>query len=215
MNISTAARSRKAGHPMKSPLAAAHHNLATAASPCDTAARQQLHDPAPRAVTLKEFAGYLRTVTNRDGRPYQSETVSTYVYAGRALDAWMSTADIEGNFSVVDTAMLNRFFRDYFRQHGQGGTNAQQRNLRHLFNFLHREEGLPHPYAEDLHRYTEVKRRPATLSGDFVHDLLEVTGGGRPPQECPGRSGRTACPAGTCQRSCSGHILARPQGAQA
>jgi integrase/recombinase XerD len=178
MTTGTATRPRRAIHPMKSPLATRNHDLAVAAPlRADTSQRQR--DPAPRAATLEEFADYLRTITNRDGRPFQPATVETYVYAGRALDAWMSAANIDGDFSMVDTAMLNRFFRDYFRQHGQGGTNAQQRNLRHLFNFLQREQGLAHPYNDDLHRYTEVKHRPATLSGDFIRDLLDVTGGGR------------------------------------
>ena len=40
----------------------------------------------------------------------------------------MTVYGIEGDFTVCDTAMLNRFFRDYFREHGQGGTPSQQRN---------------------------------------------------------------------------------------
>lgn len=179
MTTTTATRNRRASHPMKSALATHRHGLITAAPPPAADIGRRHHGPAPRAATLEEFADYLRTITNRDGRPFQPATVNTYVYAGRALDAWMSAANIEGGFSVVDTVMLNRFFRDYFRQHGQGGTNAQQRNLRHLFNFLQREEGLVHPYTDDLHRYTEVKHRPATLSGDFIRDLLDVTGSGR------------------------------------
>lgn len=90
----------------------------------------------------------------------------------------MTAQDIDGDFTVVDTAMLNRYFRDYYREHGQGGTNAQQRNLLPLFNFL-QEECDPHPYTPKLNRYTEVKGKPKTLSGDFVNDLLEVTGGGK------------------------------------
>ena len=178
MKTSTAARTRRASHPMKSPLAASCHSAAAAPHGSAPAAARR-PDPVPRAATLAEFADYLRTIPNRDGRPFQPATVSTYVFAGRALDTWMTGEDIDGDFTTVDTAMLNRFFRDYFRQHGQGGTNAQQRNLRHLFNFLQREEGHPHPYDGDLHRYTEVKRRPATLSADFIRELLEITGGGR------------------------------------
>jgi site-specific recombinase XerD len=75
--------------------------------------------------------------------------------------------------------MLNRYFRDYFDRRGQGGTNAQQRNLLQLFNFLQREYGHPHPYTDDLNRYAEVKGRPKTLAADFVSELLEVTGGGK------------------------------------
>ena len=52
--------------------------------------------------------------------------------------------------------------------------------MRHLFSYLARETGHPHPYTDVLHRYSEQKRRrPATLSADFIQDLLEVTGNGR------------------------------------
>lgn len=92
----------------------------------------------------------------------------------------MSAEGIEWDFTVANTAMLNRFLRDYFRQRGQGGTHSQQRNMRHLFSYLAREVGHPHPYTDALHRYSEQKqRRPATLSADFIKDLLEVTGNGR------------------------------------
>ena len=92
----------------------------------------------------------------------------------------MTAEGIDGDFTVADTAMLNRFLRDYFRQHGQSGTHSQQRNMRHLFSYLARETGHPHPYTDALHRYSEQKqRRPATLSADFIKDLLEATGNGR------------------------------------
>jgi hypothetical protein len=97
----------------------------------------------------------------------------------------MSATSVEGGFSVVDTAMLNRFFRDYFRRHGQGGTNAQQRNLRHLFNFLQREEGLPHPYTDDLHRYTEVKHQPTRRRADTWPSLSHEAAGSMPPCSKP------------------------------
>ena len=52
---------------------------------------------------------------------------------------------IDGDFTVVDTGMLNRYFREYYLEHGQGGTHTQQRNLIQLFNFLERERGGRHP----------------------------------------------------------------------
>jgi integrase len=92
----------------------------------------------------------------------------------------MTAESIDGDFTVADTALLNRFLRDYFRQHSQGGTHSQQRNMRHLFSYLARETGHPHPCTDKLHRYSEQKqRRPATLPADFIKDLLEVTGNGR------------------------------------
>ena len=126
MTTSTVTRRRRAIHPMKSPLATRQHDLPAAVPPHGTAADSRRRDPAPRAATLEEFADYLRTITNRDGRPFQPATVDTYVYAGRALDAWMSAANIDGDFAVVDTAMLNRFFRDYFRRQGQHQCTAAE-----------------------------------------------------------------------------------------
>jgi hypothetical protein len=61
----------------------------------------------------------------------------------------MTANDIEGDFTAVDTAMLNRYFRDYHREHGQGGTNAQQRNLLPLFKFLNEELRHPHPHTSN------------------------------------------------------------------
>jgi integrase len=91
----------------------------------------------------------------------------------------MTENGIKGDFTVVDARMLNRYFRDYFRERGKGGTNAQQRNLLQFFNFLEHDYGHPHPYTDELNRYAEVKGKPHTLSGEFIEDLLEVTGGGR------------------------------------
>jgi integrase len=74
---------------------------------------------------------------------------------------------------------LNRYFRDYYLERGQGGTHTAQRNLIQLFSYLQREHGHPTPYGEGLNRYPEVRGRPKTLGADFIDDLLEVTGGGR------------------------------------
>jgi integrase/recombinase XerD len=75
--------------------------------------------------------------------------------------------------------VLNRFFTDYLAAHGQSGTNTKQRNLRHLFSWLEKAYGHPHPYTDDLNRYAPVKIRPSTLAQGFIGDLLEVTGGGQ------------------------------------
>ena len=128
---------------------------------------------------MAEFADYLRTVNNRDGRPYEGKTIEAYLIPCRNLDKWLTAKGIEGDFTVADTALLNRYFREYYLEHGQGGTHTLQRNLIQLFNYLQREHGHPTPYGEALNRYAEVKGRPKTLGGDFVDELLEVTGGGR------------------------------------
>jgi hypothetical protein len=56
----------------------------------------------------------------------------------------------EADFTACDTATLNRFFRWYYDEHGQGGTSTKQRNLRHLFTWLEAEYGHPHPYTDVL-----------------------------------------------------------------
>lgn len=59
-----------------------------------------------------------------------------YVETARVLSHWMDSQGIDGDFTVCDTAMLNRFFADYIATHTQGGTNTRQGGLRHLFNWL-------------------------------------------------------------------------------
>ena len=77
----------------------------------------------------------------------------------------MRAEGIEADFTACDTEMLNRFFAAYYATHGQGGTNTKQRNLRHLFSWLEREHDHPHPYTEDLQRYTPARTRLSTLAG--------------------------------------------------
>jgi hypothetical protein len=132
-----------------------------------------------REQTMAEFADYLRTTNNRDGRPYEEKTIEAYLIPCRNQDKWLTASGIEGDFTVADTALLNWYFRDYYLEHGQGGTHTLQRNLIQLFNYLQREHGHPTPYGEGLSRYAEVKGRPKTLGADFVDELLEVTGGGQ------------------------------------
>jgi len=176
-----ATRGRRApGRALKSPLAVPGAAPASANPAFGSLAlapgRAALSD---REATLAEFQGYLRTVNNRAGRPFEEKTITAYSDPVKSLDRWMTANGIGGDFTAADTALLNRFFRDYYLEHGQGGTHTQQRNLIQLFNFLERERGFPTPYADGLNRYAAVKGRPKTLSGDFIDDLLEVTGGGR------------------------------------
>ena len=46
-----------------------------------------------------------------------------------------------------DVATLNRYFREYYLAHGQGGTHTLQRNLIQLFNYLEHERGFAIPSA--------------------------------------------------------------------
>jgi integrase/recombinase XerD len=132
-----------------------------------------------RQMMISEYGEWLRTQTNRHGRPFQAESISAYRDAAVALSSWMTSVGLEADFTRCDTAALNRFFRAYLAAHSQGGTNTKQRNLRHLFTWLASEYGHPHPYSDALLRYAPVKVRPSTLAADFIRDLLTVTGDGR------------------------------------
>ncbi len=130
-------------------------------------------------MMISEFADWLRSVTNKHSRPFQEGTIRDYAETARVLDRWMSSQGNDGDFTACDTALLNRFFADYFAGHGQGGTNTRQRSLRHLFTWLETTYGHPHPYTGALHRYSPVQTRPSTLAQEFIADLLEVTGSGQ------------------------------------
>ena len=74
-----------------------------------------------RRLMISEFRDWLGSRTNRNGRPFQADTVSAYADAAIALDAWMTAEGIDADFTACDTAMLNRFFAAYFRAHGRAG----------------------------------------------------------------------------------------------
>jgi site-specific recombinase XerD len=204
----TATRGRRApGRTLKSPLAAAAARAATARSgpESETSVRASVV-LSDRAATLAEFEDFLRTTNNRDGRPFEEASIKAYVSPGKNLDTWLTAQKINGDFTVADTATLNRYFREYYLEHGQGGTHTLQRNLIQLFSFLERERGHPSPYAAGLNRYAEVKGRPKTLAADFIDDLLEVTGSGghatsRPPAIM--RSSASCAARASADRNCS------------
>jgi integrase/recombinase XerD len=180
MTITATASRRVTSRILKSPLAVPDGSVASAAVADTPTLVLEAAVLSDRGATLAEFEGYLLTVNNRDGRPYEEKTISNYIGPGKNLDRWMTASGIDGDFTVADTALLNRYFREYYLEHGQGGTHTLQRNLIQLFNFLQHERGFASPYSGDgLNRYAPVKGRPKTLSGVFIDDLLEVTGGGR------------------------------------
>ena len=45
------------------------------------------------------------------------------------MDTWLRARGIEGDFTVADTVLLNRYFREYYLEHGQSGTHTLQRNF--------------------------------------------------------------------------------------
>jgi site-specific recombinase XerD len=130
---------------------------------------------------VSEFAAWLRRQASpKTKRPFAEQTIIGYSEAARVLDRWMESEGIEGDFTVCDVPMLNRFFVGYHGEHGQGGTNNRQRNLHHLFKWLARHYGHLDPWASDeLVRYGPVKSRPSTLTEDFIRALLAVTGDGK------------------------------------
>src|SRR5580700_2597565 len=120
MPARTKARTRMPGQPLKSPLAVASSQLPSGLPPGAPGAR-----PAPktalseREATTAEFEDYLRTTTNRDDRPYEEATINAYVSPAKHLDRWMTRTEITGDFTAAGTALLNRYFREYYREHGQ------------------------------------------------------------------------------------------------
>jgi hypothetical protein len=163
------------GRPRKSPLrlAAAGERAFPVRQPGGRLPPAQL-----RAMMISEFEEWLRSRTNKEQRPFQEETILAYAKAARVLDACMTDHDVDGDFTACDTALLNRFFRDYHDAHTRGGTNTKQRNPRHLFTWLEANYDHPHPYTDDPSRYAPSAGRPSTLSADFIKDLLAVTGSG-------------------------------------
>lgn len=93
---------------LKSPLAApgAGGPRPSTADPVSAVVR-----PVPlddREATLADFEGYLRTVNNRDGRPYEEKTIIVYLGPAKNQDTWMTANGIEGDFTEADAATLNR-----------------------------------------------------------------------------------------------------------
>jgi hypothetical protein len=89
---SSSGRGMKA--PLKSPLAMpSGAPVAPANYPSDIEGAVLASDVLSyRNATLAEFEDYLRTVNNRDGRPYEEKTISNYVGPGKNLDGRPPTA---------------------------------------------------------------------------------------------------------------------------
>jgi hypothetical protein len=130
MSDTSAARGSRAGgagrapkRPLKSPLAVhGEFRVPAAIGAADIGVRAvQGALLTDRAATLAEFEDHLRTTSSRDGRPYEEATVNAYVSPGKTLDAWLAAEGIDRDFTACDAATLNRFFREYYLEHGQGG----------------------------------------------------------------------------------------------
>ena len=101
----TAAR-QALGRPLRSPLAApaawsAPDQHAGSARP------KTADDLSDRQATIAEFTDYLRTISNRDDRPYQEASINAYVGPAKNLDACspkaVSTATSRSSTPICST----------------------------------------------------------------------------------------------------------------
>jgi hypothetical protein len=96
-----------------------------ALAPVQEISAQQL-----RQMQISELCAWLRTQTNKHKRPFQEQTIIGYAETARAFGRWMASQEIDGDFTACDVAMLNEFFSQYRAEHGQGGTNPDERQVR-------------------------------------------------------------------------------------
>ena len=78
-----------------------------------------------RQVMISEYGEWLRTQTNRHGRPFQAgDDLGLPGRGGRAELVDDVSPGLEADFTGCDTAALNRFFRAYLgvAQPGRGRT---------------------------------------------------------------------------------------------
>ena len=130
---------------------------------------------------LEHYHQHLRTATNRNGRPYAPKTISGYMRCAEHLARWLDAEGIEGDLTAAcDPETLNRFFRHYLETHDQNGAAFVYRNLRNLFRWLEREEGVQSPYrSPELDTYVAREHKPKTLHPEFIRELLEDCRGKR------------------------------------
>ena len=142
MTTSTTRGGRTPGRVLKSPLAVPGGFPPSPAGGSGALAPASGRAPlADREATIAEFQGHLRTVNNRDGRPFEEKTSLPTRTRPRAWTGWMTANKVSGDFTVVDVAMLKRYFRDYYLEHGQGGTHTLQRNLIQPFSTASAAQG--------------------------------------------------------------------------
>src|SRR5258707_12601144 len=127
--------------PLRSQQRVSSHSTADAATPALRPVQAVKTGEDTRAALIAELELHLSTTTNKHGRPFQRRTVNAYKYAATQLHNWLTAQHISGDFTAVDTAVLNKFFRWYYQEHDvpksqdgkggyTGGTNTVQRNLR-------------------------------------------------------------------------------------
>src|ERR1700722_13041890 len=180
MAMSTVRGGHSPARRLKSPLAVPGAFAGSSAdnfgSPAPAPGRVALTD---REATLAEFQGYLRDREQPGRAAFRGEDDHSLLRPGekpRQVD------DRQGDRRGLrggGHGPAEQVLPGVLPGARQGGTHTLQRNLIQLFGFLERERGCTSPYTDGLNRYAAVKGRPKTLSGEFIDDLLEVTGGGR------------------------------------
>jgi hypothetical protein len=114
---------RPSGRPLKSPLAVDSGGPAMRPAAAETAGQAlpgRGVSLSSRGLTLAEFEDYLRTINNRDGRPYEEKAIDAYLTPARNLDKWLAARGVEDDFTAADTALLNKYFPEYYLERGQG-----------------------------------------------------------------------------------------------
>jgi hypothetical protein len=106
--MSSLSRVSRSGGSRKSPLRLATDPVpvvsdrsSRAADPVADAGFQRagLSPAERRQMMISEYGEWLRTRTNRHGRPFQAESISAYRDAAVALSAWMTSAGLEADFT--------------------------------------------------------------------------------------------------------------------
>jgi integrase/recombinase XerD len=101
MTITATAARRATSRVLKSPLAVPDGSVTPAVEADALTPVLEAAVLSDRGATLAEFEDYLRTVNNRDGRPYEEKTISNYTGPGKNLDAWMTANGIDGDFTAL------------------------------------------------------------------------------------------------------------------
>ena len=123
--------------------------------------------PDPRSVTLDEFDDHLRTVNNRDGRPYEEATIHAYVYPAKALDAWMTANGLDGGnchrylffngVALTEPKVIDR--RVDFNRDGLSNFRRDRRDVRD-------EQGVQPQPGPRRHRASSWPWRAASQAGN-------------------------------------------------
>jgi hypothetical protein len=85
--------------PLRTGIRSSQRGASSGAQPLAAPTDEQL-----RAMQVSEFCDWLQSRTNHEKRPFHEETITAYAKAARALDTWMTSKAIAGDFTACDTA---------------------------------------------------------------------------------------------------------------